>query len=187
MTGIERREELRRATPLAAPELQHKEKVAMSTARGGHSNEFRVTFESAFDRLESHILAECLEQGEWPSQVAAGIRAAFEFASGDPAAARVLACDAMTHGKDGYDLYDWMIEAIAARLAPGRAEHPEGSWLPEITEKALVGGSVTLVAQNIERGRHEELPAMVPETIQFVLTPYVGAERARTLAMRHGA
>jgi len=150
-------------------------------------NEFGDVFASAFDRLQSHMLAACVEEREWPEQVAVGIRAAFEFASYDPAAARVLACDAITQGRAGFDLYERMIEAIAARLEPGRAEHPDGNWLPGITEKALVGGSTTLVAQNIERGRHEELPALVPETIQFVLTPYVGADRARTLAMRYGA
>jgi hypothetical protein len=154
---------------------------------GQQPDEFREAFESALDRLQSDVLAACASEDEWPAQVAAAIRAALAFAATNPAAARVLSFDAMTNGRRGFTLYNRMVEQMAAGLLAGRAESPEGVWLPEITEKAMVGGFATLIAQRIEQGQHAELPAIAPEAIQFVLTPYIGADRALAVAKQYSA
>ena len=90
----------------------------------------------------------------------------------------------MAGGKAGFARYDRMIDHFAAALRPGRAERPEGEWLPEITEKTMVGGVAMLIAQRLTFDRHAELPALAPEAIQFVLTPYLGAPDARQVALR---
>ncbi|HSS03654.1 MAG TPA: hypothetical protein VLK89_00510 [Solirubrobacterales bacterium] len=114
--------------------------------------------------------------------MSAGIRAALEFAAADPAAAQLLTNGAMASGRDGFARYDRMITHFASRLLRGRARRPEGEWLPEITEKAMVGGFAMLVAQRIDRGGAAELSALAPEAIQFVLTPYTGTAEARRRA-----
>jgi hypothetical protein len=76
-----------------------------------------------------------------------------------------------------------MIEHFAERLRPGRAERPTGEFLPEITEKTMVGGLAMLIAQRLTFDRFAELPALAPEAIQFVLTPYLGAADARRVAL----
>jgi hypothetical protein len=43
----------------------------------------------------------------------------------------------------------------------------------------MAGGVAMLVAQRLDRGAASELPALAPEAIQFVLTPYLGAAEAR--------
>jgi hypothetical protein len=78
--------------------------------------------------------------------------------------------------------YDRMIDHFAAGLRPGRAERPEGEWLPEITEKTMVGGVAMLIAQRLTFDRQAELPALAPDAIQFVLTPYIGAKEAGEVA-----
>jgi hypothetical protein len=79
-----------------------------------------------------------------------------------------------------------MISHFGERLLPGRAMRPEGERLPEITERAMIGGLAMLIAQRLDLGRAAELPALAPEAIQFVLTPYLGTEEARRVA-RAGA
>jgi hypothetical protein len=45
----------------------------------------------------------------------------------------------------------------------------------------MAGGVVSLVAWRLGRGRERELPAIAGEAIQFVLTPYLGAQEARRI------
>jgi hypothetical protein len=162
------------------------------TAR--HPEDFASSFEAAFARLQIRIEHACLGESpsDWPAQVAAAIEVTLAFAAADPAAAQVLTNEAMAEGKTGFARmaegktgfarYDRMIDHFAACLRRGRAQRAEGEWLPEITEKAMVGGLAMLIAQRLDMGREAELPSLAPEAIQFVLTPYLGTEHARRVA-----
>jgi hypothetical protein len=144
-------------------------------------NDFGARFEAAFARLQVTILEACGAQGEWPRKIAAGIQAGLEFAAADPAAARVLVTEALMHGRDGVARHERLVAYLGERLLPGRELSPDGKRLPGITERAMAGGVVALVAQRLDLGREDELPALSPEAIQFVLTPYIGAEEARRI------
>lgn len=145
-------------------------------------DDFADAFESAFARLQVAIEAACAAEDEWPAQVVAGIRAAFAFAASDPASARLLTSDALAAGREGWARYERLIAHYGERLLPGRAQSPDGRHLPEITERAMIGGLATFIAQRLDRGKQADLPAAAPDAIQFVLTPYLGAEQARRVA-----
>ena len=144
--------------------------------------DFAVAFEAAFARLQVTILEACQPQREWPAKIAAGVRSGLEFAAVDPAAARLLTSDALASGAEGIARYDRLVAYLGERFRPGREERPDGERLPGITERAMAGGVVTLVAQRLDRGRADELAALAPEAIQFVLTPYLGAAEAKRVA-----
>jgi hypothetical protein len=139
-------------------------------------------FGTAFASLQVRIESACVAEADWPEQVAAGIRAALEFAAEEPVVARMLTTDALADGREGFIRYDRMITHLGEWLLPGRALSPDGERLPEITEKAMVGGVAMLVAQRVDLGRHAELPELAPEAIQFALTPYLGTAEARRVA-----
>jgi hypothetical protein len=145
-------------------------------------DDFATAFESAFARLQVIILDACGGEDGWPAKVAAAVRAALEFAAADPAAAQVLTNEALAHGADGFARHDRLIAYFAEQLLPGRDERPDGEPLPEITERFMAGGIAMLAAQRLDRGRQDGLPALAPEAIQFVLTPYLGTEEARRAA-----
>jgi hypothetical protein len=147
---------------------------------------FAQAFEAAFARLHVVILTAVHGQVGWPARVAAAVRAGLAFAAADPAAAQVLTNEALAQGVDGISRHERLIAYLGDGLAPGRAERPEGERLPEITEYAMASGVVMLVAQRVDRGKEEELPAIAGEAIQFVLTPYLGGEEARRVAMLGG-
>ena len=46
----------------------------------------------------------------------------------------------------------------------------------------MASGVAMLVAQRLDQDRQAELPAIAPEAIQFVLTPYIGIGEARRVA-----
>lgn len=145
-------------------------------------DDFASAFDSTFARLQVRIESACVAEAQWPEQVSAGIRAALEFAASDPGAARTLTTEALAGGLVGYDRYNRMISHLGEWFLPGRELRPEGERLPEITEKAMVGGVAMLVAQRVDLGRHAELPELASEAVQFALTPYLGTEEARRVA-----
>jgi hypothetical protein len=149
---------------------------------GPKPEDFARAFDSAFARLQVRIESACVAEGEWASQVAAGIRAALGFAASDPDAARTLTTSALGGGRAGFERYERMVSHLGKWLLPGRQMRPEGARLPEITERAMVGGVAMLIAQRIDLGGHDELPALGPEAIQFALTPYLGTADARRVA-----
>ncbi len=146
-------------------------------------DDFPRAFEAAFARLQVVVEEAYVSRAAWPAQVAAAIRAGLEFAAADPGAANLLTNEALAHGRDGIARYHRLIEYAAGLLAPGRNESPEGALLPEILEYAIASGIATLVAQRVDQGRTSELPALVPDAVQFALTPYLGSEAARQIAV----
>ncbi len=144
---------------------------------------FAEAFESAFARLRIRLETACAGLPDWPAGTAAGIRAGLEFAAADPAAAQALTSDALAAGRPGFAHYERLISYLCDLLVPGRDECPGAERLPKETERALAGGVAMLVAQRVDLGRHGELAALVPEAIQFVLTPYLGIDEARRVAM----
>lgn len=146
-------------------------------------DDFSRAFEAAFARLQVVVEEAYVSRVAWPDQTAAAIRAGFEFAASDPEAANLLTNRALAHGRDGIARYHRLIDYAAGLLAPGRDLSPEGALLPEILETAIASGIATLVAQRVDQGRAGELPALVPDAVQFALTPYLGSEEARQFAI----
>jgi hypothetical protein len=144
--------------------------------------DFASAFETAFARLQVEILEACAREEGWSAGAAAGVRAGLELAAADPAAAQVLTIEALASGKKGLERYERLIAYLESRLLPGRAERPDGESLPAVTERAMAGGLVTLVAQRVDEGREDELAELAPGAIQFALTPYLGAEEARRVS-----
>lgn len=145
-------------------------------------DDFSHAFEAAFARLQVVVEEAYGGSGEWTVQIAAAIRAGFEFAADSPETANVLTNEAIAHGRDGFARYSRLVDYCAGLLGPGRELRPENAQLPEILERSLAGGLIMLIAQRVDQGRAAELRALVPEAVQFVLTPYLGLEEARRAA-----
>jgi hypothetical protein len=145
-------------------------------------DDFIAAFEASFARFQVRVEEACATRADWPMRIAAAIGAGFEFAATDPVGASLLTREALAAGPDGVARYQRLLAYIAEGLAAGRDEAPEGRTLPELTECAVAGGIVTLVAERLERNRLTELPALAPQAIQFALTPYLGATAARRIA-----
>jgi hypothetical protein len=147
--------------------------------------DFGQAFESAFARFRVVIRTAARAEDAWPDKVAVSVRAGLRFAASDPAAAQTLTNEALAHGRDGIARHERLIAYLREGLALGREQRPENDRLPEITEHAMASGIVMLVAQRVDRGKGQELPSITDEAIQFVLTPYLGADAARRLGAHY--
>jgi hypothetical protein len=152
--------------------------------RARQPDDFAFAFDAAFAALQVRIESACATANEWPQQVAAGIRAAFEWVAAEPVAAQLLTNDALAGGSAGFERYERMIAYAAELLEPGREQASHGERLPMITERAMASGVAMLVAQRLSLDQQAELPAIAGEAIQFVLTPYLGSAEARQVAGR---
>ena len=67
----------------------------------------------------------------------------------------------------------------------GRKVSPHGDELPETLEETIVGGIFWIVYQRIILGETEQIEELLPELVEFALTPYLGPGAAtRTAAER---
>lgn len=153
----------------------------------GSQDDFPRSFETAFARLQTVVVEACSAQPEWRWKVAAALAAVLRLAAADPDAVRVLTNGALARGAEGIVRHERLLAYLCDGLRPGRRERAGGERLPDVTEKALVGGMVTLVAQRVERGEAGRLPAMSAEAIEFVLTPYLDAPEAKRVAALYSA
>ncbi|HMJ72782.1 MAG TPA: hypothetical protein VK471_05370 [Solirubrobacterales bacterium] len=143
--------------------------------------DFARSFEAAFAKFQVAVETAYAAEPDWPLQAAAAIRAVLEFAAEDPIAAQTLTVDSLAQGT-GHFAHRRPVERLAGLLAPGRDAHPEGEALPNLLEDALAGGIFMLMVQRFEVGDAGTLTALIPDAIEFALTPYVGRDRARDVA-----
>jgi hypothetical protein len=149
----------------------------------GHPpDDFGAAFEASFAHFQIRVEEACATRTEWPWRIAAAIRAGFEFAVDDPRSASLLTREALAAGPDGIARHQRLLTYIAEGFAEGRDGGPEGKGLPELTERAVAWSMVMLVAERLEHNRLPELPAIVPQAVEFALTPYVGAAEAKRIA-----
>ena len=82
----------------------------------------------------------------------------------------------------------------SATTPPSRASSPtsrrgrEGrspevlARLSPTTEEALVGGMISLISRRIIAGKTAELESLLPDLVEFTLTPYLGSDEAAKIA-----
>lgn len=144
--------------------------------------DFARSFETAFAKFQIVVETAYAAETDWPLQAAAAIRAALEFAAEDPVAAHTLTVDSLAQG-GGHLTHKRPVDHLAGLLAAGRDVHPDGEALPDLLEDALAGGIFMLVVQRLEVGDARALVALIPDAIEFALTPYIGRDKARDVAV----
>lgn len=145
--------------------------------------DFADAFDAAHTSLRAVVDSACFEENRWATKVATVVLRVLEFAAIHPAEARVLTSGAFDYGVYGALRYRRMVTGLAAELAAGRRYRQIGADLPELTEEALIGGFAEIVAERLRAGDEAALPALAGELAELVLTPYMGAEEAKRIAL----
>jgi hypothetical protein len=133
-------------------------------------------FLPSFVALQGAVSRACDQQAEWQAKVAAGIRAALEFAAADPAGAHALTIDARRQRLEDGDREQEVIGYFAgllAGVAPAEKRFPISTDLGTIESIAMVARG------HLVAGTTEQLPGLAPELIYLALMPYTGLAEAR--------
>jgi AcrR family transcriptional regulator len=143
----------------------------------GKEEVFLAAFDGAIDDLAGEVEAACEEAGgEWVDQVAAGLRAFLTFVVEKPAAARMCLIEAVSATPAASTRYNEAVQRFVELL---RRNAPAGKALPETIEETLVGGVAWILHQQIRRGEAERALDLMPELLDFVLSPYQGVAELR--------
>jgi AcrR family transcriptional regulator len=145
---------------------------------------FVAAYDTVMAELRQRVSAAFEGAGDWPHAVKAGIGAMLEFLAAEPSLARLCMVEALVAGPVVVERYDAAIQSFVPYFQSGREGRPPEvlARLSPTTEEALVGGMVSLISRRIIAGKAEELEELLPDLVEFTLTPYVGSAEAAQLA-----
>jgi AcrR family transcriptional regulator len=149
--------------------------------------------EDCFLAAQQHAMFAALEEvvtaaggiDDWPRRIVAGLAAFLAYVVREPALARTCMVEALAAGPDSVQYYEESLQAFVSLFRLGRDVSPFGGELPATLEEALIGGVFWILYQRLSfaEAEAESLEELLPEFVEFTLTPYLGAEAARELAM----
>lgn len=141
-----------------------------------------AAYDRFLERMLEHIDDACEGAENWPEKVKLTIEAAFDFVAELRGPARLFAVDAMRTGPAAVERSCSSITSAALRLKHGRLLFPSATNMPEPTERTLVAGVVMIASIQLLSEEADQLPRLAPEAVEMILTPYIGARRARFVA-----
>ncbi|MET0559627.1 MAG: TetR/AcrR family transcriptional regulator [Solirubrobacterales bacterium] len=145
---------------------------------------FVAAYDTVMAALRERVAQAFEEEEDWPHAVKAGIAAMLHFLAAEPSLARLCMVEALVAGPVVVERYDSAIQSFVPYFQGGReGRSPEVlARLSPTTEEALVGGMVSLISRRIIAGKTEELESLLPDLVEFTLTPYLGSEEAAKIA-----
>lgn len=143
---------------------------------------FLATQEFAMTAALERVVEEAGTFDSWAERVRAGLTAFLEYVAEEPALARTCMVEALSAGPAAVERYEKSQQAFVSLFKLGRNVSPHGTQLPETMEEAIIGGVFWIVYQRLAIGEVAAIPGLLPELIEFALTPYLGAEGARQVS-----
>jgi len=145
---------------------------------------FVVAYDTVMMELRERVSAAFDEAEEWPQAIKAGIAAMLRILATEPNLARLCMVEALVAGPAVVERYDAAIQSFVPYFQEGRKGRPPEvlSRLSPTTEEALVGGMVSLISRRIIAGKTAELEQLLPDLVEFTLTPYLGSAEAAEIA-----
>lgn len=142
---------------------------------------FLAAFEAVLAHLEELIAAAVEPVDDWPHRVIAALRAALDFFTEEPDLARLCLVETVTATPPIAARFREAVIGAIPYLESGRAERPDGgAALPDSTEDSLIGGLVIFASRSILA--EAPLADLLPDLVDFVLSPYLGPDAAKRLA-----
>lgn len=145
---------------------------------------FIAAYDTVMEQLRERIDAAYQEQDDWPHAIRAGVAAMLSFLAAEPNLARLSMVESLVAGPVVVERYDAAIRNLVPYLEAGREDRSAEvlARLSPSTEEALLGGVVSLISRRITAGHTAELEQLLPDVVEFVLTPYVGSVEAAAVA-----
>ena len=141
----------------------------------GKEEVFLAAFDSAVEEMATRIGEACDAcDDDWDKRVEAGLRAFLTYLAENPAAARMCLIEAVSATPAASARYDDGVRRFIEML---RRNAPDDTGLPDTIEETLVGGVAWILHQQIRRDGAERALELMPELLDFVLSPYHGVQK----------
>jgi AcrR family transcriptional regulator len=144
---------------------------------------FFAAYEAAIEQIREQVTKGCAKhpRDEWSPRVRDGVASLLTFLAGNPALASLSLVEGLRAGRGVYDRYQRAVESFVPYLRDGAPDAPDGDAVPAATDEAVVGGIASLLGRRILAGEAERIDQLLPDVLEFALTPYLGAIEARRI------
>ena len=145
---------------------------------------FLATQDFAVEESLRRVVDAAAEEEGWEARLAAGLGAFLKYVASEPALARTCIVEALSAGDAAQERYEQSLQAFIPLLKTGREDSPFAGDLPETLEETIIGGIFWVIYQRIVQGQTEQIETLLPDLVDFALTPYIGAESAQRATAR---
>ncbi|HEX4731269.1 MAG TPA: TetR/AcrR family transcriptional regulator [Solirubrobacterales bacterium] len=145
---------------------------------------FLATQDFAVEESLRRVVDAAAEEEGWEARLAAGLGAFLKYVASEPALARTCIVEALSAGPAAQERYEQSLQAFIPLLRIGREDSPYGDDLPDTLEETIIGGIFWVIYQRIVQGETDQIEALLPDLVDFALTPYIGAESAQRATAR---
>jgi AcrR family transcriptional regulator len=149
---------------------------------GSKEDCFLAAQQFAMSAALGRVVEAAGEIDDWPLRVEAGLAAFLRYVAEEPALARTCMVEALAAAPSSVRYYEESLQAFVSLFRLGRDVSPHGQELPETLEEALIGGVFWILYQRLSVDDSAGVEELLPELVEFALTPYLGAEAARAVA-----
>jgi AcrR family transcriptional regulator len=145
---------------------------------------FVAAYNTVMGELRERVDRAFVEEADWPHAIKAGIATMLGFLAAEPSLARLCMVEGLVAGPVVLERYDSAIQSFVPYFQSGRADRSPDvlTRLSPMVEEALVGGMMSLISRRIIAGKTAELEALLPDLVEFTLTPYLGSDQAAKVA-----
>jgi AcrR family transcriptional regulator len=152
-----------------------------------HFRDKEALFLAIFDEAVQNILSRVTEAAEaqpglWEEKLRAGVAAFLGHVADDPDLARFCLIESQSAGQTALEHYEAAISRFGSLFRTGRRRVPRKGEPPAAMEEIIVGGVVWMITKHFTAGDIEDVEAMLPGVLEFILTPYLGAQAAKLAA-----
>lgn len=143
---------------------------------------FLAAQEYAVDEALRRVVEAASSVESWQGRVHAGLSAFLSSVAGEPALARTCFVESLSAGPASIARYEQSLQAFIPLFKVGRKVSQHGEDLPDTLEETIIGGIFWIVYQRIAAGETDRIESLLPELVEFALTPYIGADAAKRAA-----
>jgi AcrR family transcriptional regulator len=148
---------------------------------------FLAVFEVVVGHIQELATEAAMPADDWPRRALAVAAAVLRFFAEEPDLAKLCLVESQAAGPAVAARFHETVRGAVPYLEQGRAERPEARDLPPTTEDSTLGALVFLASRKVAAGEAEQLEDVLPDFVEFILAPYIGAENAASTARPHAA
>jgi AcrR family transcriptional regulator len=154
--------------------------VSRRTFYGYFSSKEECFFDT-FQLIGDHLAEAMVEAGKgqrrWPQKVRVQLGALLDVFAANPDLVRFSLVAPPAAGGELTERYRAFLERLVTVATEGRPSSRAYRSL-QGAEYAMAGGLAALLVAKVNAGEGEQLPELLPELVELVLTPYLGRDRA---------
>ena len=141
---------------------------------------FLAAFDTTAARLRDRIDAAAEKGGaNWRDRLRFSLEELLRFVGTEPEAARALIVEARAASAEALLRRDNLLDYFAGSVDALVRDHlPEATSHSDITAAGVVGGVEALLYSRLNKGELDDLDALLPSLMYFIVLPYEGHEAA---------